>query len=224
MLWFVHAVAQAGLFDDDEARRQIAHLQKESDTRLQQLEIANRKMLDLVNQLTSMQSHIAELKGRMDELTFALQTSQKQQQDLYVDVDNRIKLLEEVKNQVQPPIDNKLFAAVTANIRAGKYKEARFSLQKFIEQSPKSPQLAVAYYWLGMSQAGLKQLTEASVSLRKVFTDYPEDSYAPEAMLALGSVQAAQGNKAVSSQTLHTLIGRYANSTAAQHAKKFLAM
>jgi tol-pal system protein YbgF len=216
--------AHAGLFDDDEARRQIAVLQKQSNERLQQLEIANRKMLDLANQVEQMQSDIAQLKGKVDELDYGLQTAQKRQQDLYVDLDNRIKPIEGIRSQVQAQAANKVLNAVTVNVRAGKYREAMLSLQKFIAAHPQSEQLGAAYYWLGMSQAGMKNFTDAHRSLSTVAAEFPEDSHAPEALLALASVQASQGDKAASVQTLNVLVERYSNSTAAQQAKRALAV
>jgi tol-pal system protein YbgF len=220
-LWQLQA--QAGLFDDDEARRQIATLQEQSNTRLQQLEMANRKMLDLANQVEQMQSEIAALKGKVDELNYGLQITQKRQQDLYVDLDSRIKPIEDIKSQAQTQAATKLLHTVTANIRAGKYKEAMWSLQKFIATYPHSEQMGAAYYWLGMSQAGLKHFTEARTSLAKVAADFPTDSHAPDALLALASVEASQGNKVAAVQTLSTLVERYNDSTAAQQAKKALA-
>lgn len=215
--------AHAGLFDDNEARRQIDELQKESNLRLQQLETANRKMLDLMNQIQEMQRDIAELKGKVDELTYGLQVAQKRQQDLYVDLDSRIKPFENSKNQAQLQAENKTLNAVTANIRAGKYKEAAFSLQKFINANPQSSQLGTAYYWLGMSQAGMKNFSAAESSLRRVIDSYADDTHAPDAMLALASVQSSSGNKAAARQTLQALVERYADSQAAQQARQALA-
>lgn len=221
-LWALQGPVYAGLFDDDEARRQIATLQKESNERLQQLEVANRQMLDLVNQIEHMQTDIADLKGKVDELTYGLQAAQKRQQDLYVDLDSRLKPFEGEKNQAQAQAENQVLNAVTANIRAGKYKEAMFSLHKFIATYPQSKQLGTAYYWLGMSQAGMKHYAGAQASLHKVAAEYADDRYAPDAMLALASVQASQGDKTASIQTLYALRERYASSPAAQQAKRAL--
>ena len=186
--------------------------------------MANRKMLDLANLVEQMQSDIAELKGRVDEVNYGLQMAQKRQQDLYVDLDNRLTSFEAGKSQAQLSTESKILHTASAYIHAGKYDEARVSLQKFIAAHPHSKQLGTAYYWLGMSQAGMKNFTSAQLLLTKVATEFPDDPHAPEALLALASVQASQKDKAASVQTLHALIERYSQSTAAQQAKKALSI
>jgi tol-pal system protein YbgF len=215
--------SQAGLFDDDVARQQITDLQKESNLRLQQLEAANRKMLDVVNQMQQMQSDIAKLTGKVDELSYELGMAQKRQQDLYVDLDARLLPFENSKIQAQIQSETKILDVVTANIRAGKYPQAMFSLKKFMTTYPQSKQLGAAYYWLGMSYVGMKDFSNAKINLQKVVTDFSETAHAPDALLAIASIAANQGDTAVSTQTLRTLIQRYGNSAAAQQAKAALA-
>lgn len=215
--------ALAGLFDDDEARRQIAALENSSNQRLQQLEAANRKILDLVNQMERMQNDIAQLKGRVDELNHLVELEQKQQKDLYIDLDNRLKMIEETKNQTQNQAEGKILSAIANNVRAGKYKAAMFSAQRFIATNPDSKLLGGAYYWLGLSQAGMKQWSIAETNLQKMIHEFPEEEYVPDAMLALASVQAYQGKDVISDRTLRLLIERYKNSPAALQAKKALA-
>lgn len=221
---FLQVPALAGLFDDDQARQQIAALKAESHERLQQLEIANRKMLDLVNQVERMQTEIAQLKGRVDELNYGLESTQKRQQDLYVDLDSRLSSKENQKLSDPTLVEEKNLNAIVNNVQAQKYKAAMFSLQKFIANYPESKQMGAAYYWLGMSYAGMKQWHEAEITLHKVITMYPEDLHTPNAMLALASVQLSQENKMASNRTLQLLIQRYKESPAAQQAKRALAL
>lgn len=223
-LFSIQTSVLAGLFDDDKARQQIAALKVESHERLQQLEMANRKMLDLANHVERMQAEIAQLKGRVDELNYSLESTQKRQQDLYVDLDSRMNSKENQKPVDQTLVEEKTLNTIANNVQAQKYKAALFSLQKFIANYPESKQMGAAYYWLGMSYAGMKQWHEAELTLHKVMTMYPEDPYAPNAMLALASVQLSQENKMASNRTLQLLIQRYKESSAAQQAKRALTL
>jgi TolA-binding protein len=220
-LLFCTVSAQAGLFDDDEARRQIAQLQKESHMRLQQLESANRKVLDLVNHIEQIQNDLAKLSGQVDELSYNQKALQKQQHDLYLDVDTRLKGLQE-KQQNKAQSDHKTLTGIVANIRAGKYQEAIASLQKLLDGQPSREVQGTLYYWLGMSQAGSKDFIPAQRALNKVIHDYPEDQHAADAMLALASIQKSQGQQDLAMQTLQLLVARYQHSSAALQAEKIL--
>lgn len=219
---FLSNTVMAGLFDDDEARKQIAALENSSNQRLQQLEAANRKILDLVNQIERIEATIAQLKGKIDELNYQVELGQKEQKELYIDLDSRISLLEKEKTQNQQQAESKVLQAIAINAREGKYKLALLNAQKFIATYPESKLLGAAYYWLGLSQAGLKSWALAETTLQRMIHTYPEEEYVPDALLALASVQASQGKGTASERTLRLLIERYKNSPAAIQAKKAL--
>lgn len=95
--------AQAGLFDDDEARRRIDSLRtelaqqgKDNEVRIQRLEelIRNIGVVELVRQLEQINTEIARLRGSLEVLTNENQQIQKRQRDFYLDLDSRLKRLE----------------------------------------------------------------------------------------------------------------------------------
>ncbi|HSD59595.1 MAG TPA: tol-pal system protein YbgF [Burkholderiales bacterium] len=99
--------AQAGLFDDEEARKgveqskkDITQLQagaKSLDARLARIEeaVKSQSMLDVLNQIEALKQEIAKLRGQVEELKFAEETAQKRQKDFYVDLDTRLRRLEQ---------------------------------------------------------------------------------------------------------------------------------
>ena len=100
---FVHA-AHAGLFDDEEARKQIVQLrnqvadqQRVIDQRLGELEAQarNRSIIDLFNQVETLRSEFARLRGQLELLQNELENAQKRQRDLYVDLDGRMRKIEQ---------------------------------------------------------------------------------------------------------------------------------
>jgi tol-pal system protein YbgF len=97
------ASAHAGLFDDDEARAQIVQLrnqvaeqQRVIDQRLSELEAQarNRSIIDLFNQVETLRAEMARLRGQLELLQNEIESSQKRQRDLYVDLDGRMRKLE----------------------------------------------------------------------------------------------------------------------------------
>lgn len=102
-LYLAAHVAQAALFDDDEARRRIeaanirvTDLQRQVEDRLNALEqqMKGRGLADLSNQIELLQTDIAKLRGQLEVVTYELEQSQKRQRDLYVDLDTRLRKME----------------------------------------------------------------------------------------------------------------------------------
>jgi tol-pal system protein YbgF len=99
----VTAPARAGLFDDEEARKQIIVLrtqltdvQRALDARIAELEsqARNRSIIDLFNQVETLRTEFARLRGQLELIQNELETAQKRQRDLYVDLDGRMRKIE----------------------------------------------------------------------------------------------------------------------------------
>ncbi len=96
-------VAHAGLFDDDEARKNIKLLaekvdaqNKDYDARLLKLDesIKNLGIIQLLNQIESLNAEIAKLRGQIEVLANQNEQLQKRQRDFYLDIDTRLRTLE----------------------------------------------------------------------------------------------------------------------------------
>jgi tol-pal system protein YbgF len=95
--------ANGALFDDEEARKRIAdtnarlaQIQRQLEDRLAALELQAKSgaMVDLANQIESVKSDVARLRGQIEVLTHELAEAQKRQRDLYVDLDSRLRRFE----------------------------------------------------------------------------------------------------------------------------------
>ena len=95
--------AHAGLFDDEEARKQIVQLrgqladtQRALDQRVAELEAQakNRSIIDLFNQVETLKTEFARLRGQIELLQNEMENTQKRQRDLYVDLDGRLRKME----------------------------------------------------------------------------------------------------------------------------------
>ena len=66
------------------------------DTRLARIEkvVANNSLLELSNQMGELRADLRAVHNDIDQLNHALDTSRKQQRDLYADLDQRLKVIE----------------------------------------------------------------------------------------------------------------------------------
>jgi len=99
---------RAALFSDDEARKDISKLKAHSeqvDARLAGIEqsIRSQGILDLLNQIEQLRQEVARLRGQVEELRFADEASQKRQKDFYLDLDTRLRRLEQGGAAAQAP-------------------------------------------------------------------------------------------------------------------------
>jgi tol-pal system protein YbgF len=97
----------AGLFDDEEARKQIAAQQaltadlrgqvQALDARIIKLDeaLSSQPLLDLHNQIETLRLELNKLQGQIEVLSNASELTQKRQKDFYIDLDDRLRRLEQ---------------------------------------------------------------------------------------------------------------------------------
>lgn len=107
LLWCALAPVHAGMFDDEEARKQIAAEKKRIDdlktqqdvvdTRIGKLEDAlkSQALLDLFTQLEALKLEMNKLRGQIEVLTNNLDNTSKRQRDMYLDLDTRVRRFEQ---------------------------------------------------------------------------------------------------------------------------------
>lgn len=76
--------AQAGIFDDDVARKQISDLQKST----------SQMLIDQSRLMEQMNRDVAELRGHIELLVNQVSVLEKRQKDLYMDIDTRLQPIE----------------------------------------------------------------------------------------------------------------------------------
>ena len=98
-------LAGAGIFDDEEARKQVAETRRRVDdlgrlldSRIAGLEqtLKSQGLLDLFNAVEGLKSELAALRGQLEVLHNDMETTQKRQRDLYVDLDSRMRKVETI--------------------------------------------------------------------------------------------------------------------------------
>ncbi|MBI4189076.1 MAG: tol-pal system protein YbgF [Betaproteobacteria bacterium] len=123
LLWAAAAPAPAALFDDDEARRQIAvekkrvdeiknelktqqTQQQAVDARIGKLEEAlkSQPLLDLFTQLEALRLEVNKLRGQIEVLNNNVENTGKRQRDMYLDLDTRLRRFEQQSGPVPAPV------------------------------------------------------------------------------------------------------------------------
>lgn len=234
--------AGAALFDDDEARRQISVLrsqvesgQRAVDDRLGRLEAAvqdRRALLDLSALIDALRQDMSRLRGQVEVLVNQTETMERRQRDLYVDLDARMRKLEQSQAQVQEKIlapereaakEKEIYEAGLNQFKQGNYGASIAAFQNFMSAYPSSQLAPSAQYWIGNAHYALRDFKSAITAQQKVVQTWPDNSKAPDALLNIASSQLESGDAKGARETLQQLVKRYPTSPAAEQAKQRLA-
>ena len=230
--------AQAGMFDDDEARRQITDLKVKTEARVDQL---GKSQLDLANQLQRQSEEIARLRGQVETLTYELETAKKRQQDFYLDLDTRLRKFEpqgggsvavdgekgansgaNAAGATDPAKESRDYEAALNQFKAQKYKEAAWAFSAFVQKNPDSSLAPNAQFWLGNAWVAQRNCAKAIEAHSVVTTKYTTSTKAPDAWLAIANCQQEMGNAAAARRSLETVVAKYPNTPAADTAQQNL--
>jgi len=232
--------ARAGLFDDEEARKQILDLTNRVKTqdeafvaRLSKVEAENeqrgRAIIELSNQIDSLKNDIARLRGQLEVLLNDADASQKRQKDFYVDLDTRLRAVEKTGGATTAAdaggdsAESKVYESALNQFKLGNYQGAIAGFQTFIQTWPSSANAPSAQYWIGNAYFALRDYKGAVAAQQKLIAAWPDSAKAPDAMLNLASSQLEMGDSKGARKSLDGLIARYPGSPAAETAKQRLA-
>jgi len=221
---FLAGPAQAGLFDDAEARQQIEALKQDINGRI---ETITNGQLDLAAQNEQLRAEVARLRGQVEVLLNEIESLKTRQHDFYVDLNSR---LTQIESNNRPATSGKGTNTTPGNyetalnlLKAGKASEALAEFNTFIGANPDDERLPEATFWAGSAALQAKDVAAASKRFNTVLARWPKSSVAPDAMLGLANGQIATGDQRTARRTLNSLIERYPSSNAAKTAKQHLA-
>jgi tol-pal system protein YbgF len=255
--------AHAQLFGgDDVARKQIAEqskrvaeLKQQNDALLERIArieesvkilSGSQPALELAQQLELVRQELKQLRGQSEVLGNEIQMAGKRQRDMYVDLDTRMRRLEQPPPSAaappEPPppaaaappeqmagaqqptgAEGRVYDAAQNQRRIGNYRGAIAAFQNFIAQHPRSLLAHRAQYWIGDSYYNLRDFKSAIASQQRLLATYPESSSVPDALLNIASSQLELGDTPGAKKTMDRLVARYPASEAAEKAKRRLA-
>ncbi|MDD2884756.1 MAG: tol-pal system protein YbgF [Dechloromonas sp.] len=223
--------ATAGVFDDEEARRQLVDLRAKSEARFDQ---QGRAQLDLAAQIQRQAEEIARLRGQVETLNYALETAQKRQQDFYMDLDTRLRRFESPASSestvdpaagqktADPVRESKEYDAALGLFKAARYKEAAAGFGAFVQAYPNSSLAPNAQFWLGNAWYAQRNCTKAIEAQSEVTNKYAASPKAADAWLAIATCQQEMGNKLGAKRSLDVVIEKYPSTPAAESARERL--
>src|SRR5918996_762049 len=105
-----------GLFDDNEARRRVELLrqQVEADRRATEARLVKAEeaaqaaaeraadrgaLLEIASQIETLRGEIARMRGQLEVLGHQSETAESRQKQLYLDIDTRLRKLEQAREQ-----------------------------------------------------------------------------------------------------------------------------
>lgn len=228
--------ANAGLFEDEEARRailemrpRIEQIQKESDQRLaeetkravEESAQLRRSLLDLQNQLEQVKSELAKLRGQDEQIARDLSDVQRRQKDLIQGFEDRFRKLEPQRVVVDgreflaEPNEKRDFEGALSVFRKGDFAGSQGLWVDFLNRYGQTGYRPSALFWLGNAQYATKDYKEAIANFRLLVSAAADHLRAPEAVLAIANCQLELKDTKTARKTLEELVATYPNSEAA---------
>ena len=239
-LCLVTGAARAGLFDDEEARKEIAALraqiganQKAAEERLARIEtLLQDRSIELNKLIEELKQDLARMRGQIEVQTNRIDTLDRRQKDLYVDLDARLRKLEPSAQAPEKPAaaaapdpaaEAKAYEAALNQFKIGNYQSSVAAFQNFLATYPESQQVSSAQYWIGNAYYALRDYKTAIAAQQKLLASWPASAKAPDALLNIASCQAEMGDAKGARESLQTLLKKYPGTPAAEQARQRLA-
>jgi tol-pal system protein YbgF len=241
------SAAHAALFDDEEARKQIFQLKNQVEARQKSIEErlasidaklgqldsgGQNRLVDLAQLIDSLKQDMAKLRGQIEVLANQTETLERRQKDLYVDLDTRLRRIEQNQTQLQDKMsqgersataEKQAYETALNQFKLGNYQLSITNFQTFMTNFSSSDLLPSAQYWIGNAYYAMRDYKAAIAAQQKVVRLWPENSKAPDALLNIASSQAEIGQSKEARETLRTLVKKYPSSSASEQAKQRLA-
>ncbi len=241
--------AQAGIFDDDEARKAILDLRQQFVTLTaeqnafkvsqQTVNEDNARiragMLELQNQIDRLKTDIALLRGEgeqlkrmVTELQLAFSDIQKRQTALVQTTEQRLSKFEPIKVQldgrefVVDPNEKRDYDAAFDVFRLGDYGKAQKAIADFLQRYPSTLYSPSALFWLGNAQYSTRNYKEAIASFRSVIAQAPNHLRAADTWLSIANCQIEMKDSKAAKATLNELLKKYPGSEAAANGAERL--
>lgn len=242
-MWGHLGVAQAALFEDDEARRAILELrqshralQERLDRQGQELKAMSddsqqlrRSLLDFQAQSEALRAEISRMRGDKEILLKDLSDTQRRLKDQAQVVEERFRKFEPLTVTVDgiefqaEPAEKREFDNALAVFRKGDFTPAANAFADFIRRYPQSGYLPQSLFWLGNAQYATREYKLAITNFRSLLSVAAQHPRAPEALLSIANCQVELKESKAARKTLEDLVKDFPQSEAAAAAKERLS-
>lgn len=230
LLWGTLGAANAALFGDDEARRQIAvekqrvsemmnelkneltKQQEAVDARIGKLEEAAKvqPLLDLFTQLEALKLEMSKLRGQVEVLNNNIENTGKRQRDMYIDLDTRLRRLEQQSAAGPAPVPAAPGAVAPAS--AAPAPAAISTTPPVPAVTMASPGAENQTYDAAQAQRRIGNYQGAIVAFQNFIKQYPQSNLAPRAQYWIGDSYFNLRDFKLAIASQQTLIKTYPDS------------
>lgn len=215
----------------------------ELERRMEAIErvVRNQSLVNLTQQVSSLERIDAEVQGRIEELQHNSETTADRQRQLYTDLDARIQELEAAVQAStargvmdggtlspgQLPVpggsDRDNYQAAFELLKEQRYEPAAMAFQQFLVTFPDSELADNAQYWLAESHYVTQMFDEALAEFDVVISSFPRSRKVPDALLKMGYCNYELKDWAAAREALARVQTEYPETTAARLAGQRLA-
>lgn len=164
----------------------------------------NQSLVDLSQQVSSMERRADELYGIAETLEYEASTTADRQRQLYNDLDARLQAIEQsLQTRRAPSVldggplppgqlpvpggsDDDNYRAAFELIKEQRYDAAEIAFQQFLVTFPESDNAPNAQYWLAESFYVRQQYENALSAFKTVISDFPRSRKVVDALLKVG--------------------------------------
>lgn len=240
--------ANAGLFDDDEARRQIKALAEKVDAQNKATEerftkldesFKNLGIIQLLNQIELLNTEIARLRGQVEVLANQNEQLQKRQRDFYLDIDTRLRVLEgntvpstgqapstilgapTPSSSTPTPAPTPAAGAVSSTVPAATVAPISSAATVVADVAQREKENKA--YDVGTSAFRRGDFAAAIRAFNTFHSDYPQSQLAPNALYWTGLCQFNLKDYGQARATQESLLKKYPDSNKAPDAMLVIA-
>lgn len=224
----IAGVCHAGLFTDEEAHKKLGDLQvqntalqeklKTVEARLSSAENAQRTQgMGALSELESIKSELGRMRGQLEVQAHDIETTQKRQRDLYIDLDTRLRQLESaaVAPIVAPPAADQPKAGKDGKDKKASGKAAPAATPVAaapVQTAPADPVAEGKAYDAAFNLRKAGNYQGAIAAFQEFVQTYPKSPLAPGAQYWIGNshFDLKDFKSAIASQ--QTLISQYPKS------------
>lgn len=194
---------------------------------------------NLMLQVQDLQQQVAEQRGLIEELHYQLQMLNQEQRERYIDLDQRMLMIQQQGGQAATSGDNSSGSSSTAAvsdeavlneynaarelIRERQFPEAIAALNRFTENHPDHALTPNAWYWLGEVHLVNREVAGASRAFKQVVDRFPRDPKVPDSLYKLGVIEQQQGNQSEATRLYQRVMDEFPDSQSAKLSEARLA-
>ncbi|EIJ42822.1 tol-pal system protein YbgF [Beggiatoa alba B18LD] len=218
---------------------------------MQQVDQLRKTVLEQDAKLSQQETELQKLRGDNEVLTYQLEQLRKQQQDTYVDIDNRLKEIQKQQTALaQAPVTNPAYTTTDSAtdtstsptteplvssgdentayqqafdfIQNGNYSQATKAFDSFLKQFPQSRNADNAQYWMAESYYALKNFNVALNAFNTLVERHPNSAKHPQALLKMGYIYYELHDKEAAKAFLEKVLDNYPGTATAKLAQERL--